>query len=531
MATARRSFCRRPAFCRRLLQHPVHLTRRSALAVLATLSAFTFVVNSSVGHLGFANMATYVRGPAATWHAPSDHEWQQAYNLLMDENESTDAGPYNELGDDHGPPPGVDLTHCRGNRSTRFPPLSSVEGMRRAVAATQLRVSSLYASSSGRRTEWAASVVPQHSRSERRRERLPYRYLLIVNSSTITRCSYSQDAPGLPGWQWVNASGFLGLWNIHSSVSRASMVMAMYGVPFLVRNGNALISRRPGQSGLNHHVFLDLDMHLVLPSLAGKDGNDALRFINNVARRHREDIGALIQFKPDKPQISWATIGDGSTMWTACVTLLRRGPRWGWMPRVSEWCGLDVIVLSERQLYETPDFQQQTAALFGLRVPDIFEPRNLCWGQYWGAKMLMHHDPVMNAILEGQYGPNYLASTKGHRYPDGTMSADSAAEADSLPMRSYGKKYGSGSCQYNLLYPRWFLRTRLGRWIYCNCLFISPAAFIYESSRERIVKPVRYVRLECVKREEESQRVRESQPERGRMNLLWYTVGCCMVYS
>jgi hypothetical protein len=318
------------------------------------------------------------------------------------------------------------------------------------------------------------------------------------------------------------------------------MVMAMYGVPFLVRNGNALISRRPGQSGFNHHVFLDLDMHLVLPSLAGKDGNDALRFINNVARRHREDIGALIQFTPDKPQISWAAIGDGSTMWTACVTLLRRGPRWGWMPRVSEWCGLDVIVLSERQLYETPDFQQQTAALFGLRIPDIFEPRNLCWGQYWGAKMLMHHDPVMNAILEGQYGPNYLASTKGH------TSADSAAEAEAarthtrtstttspkavpvvpLPMRSYGKKYGSGSCQYNLIYPRWFFRTRLGRWIYCNCLFITPAAFMYESSRERIVKPVRYVRLECVKREEESQR--EPARERKEEPVM---VHCRVLYS
>jgi len=169
--------------------------------------------------------------------------------------------------------------------------------------------------------------------------------------------------------------------------------------------------------------------------------------LNAIAMRHKEEIGALIRFQPPSSgSFDWLMYGE-THMWKFCVQecLGMPGPC-TFCPQAECGCGnsFDVNTLSEHTVFENEDFSRQCNILFGggkgFDIRKAFAGENLCRTWYFG---LGYHaalnDPYQRRMLLENYGTNAL-------------------EERGKPGMGY---------DWHLLYPRYFWRTDLGRWLYC----------------------------------------------------------------
>jgi hypothetical protein len=104
----------------------------------------------------------------------------------------------------------------------------------------------------------------------------------------------------------------------------------------------------------------------------------------------------------------------------------------------------DVNVLSESLIFENEDFQRQCEIAFDLDVVGAFS--SLCRTDYFGFDLLAHEDPYQTNMLKHHYGKRCFNSSKSNQYA------------------------------WNLIYPRWFMRTYIGKWLVC---YFSPHATVW----------------------------------------------------
>jgi hypothetical protein len=228
-----------------------------------------------------------------------------------------------------------------------------------------------------------------------------------VDSRSLGRCRWSANQTY--NWNALAQGPHANRWKLNEAFAAFAHRLAKNGVPVVLRNGNALVARRQRPS-MDSRVFLDIDVHIIVPK---DEFQSTMEYINKLAAQE----GFSFMFKPTTP-FNFMIFGEVD-MWKSFPDAI-----------------VDATVLSEHLLFENRDFELQNNIMYGMNMSEAFQM--LCYTNYFGHDVLAHKDPYQKNLLRLHYGKSVLRSSNTT-----TMF------------------------NFNIIYPRWYLRTAVGRWLHC----------------------------------------------------------------